>query len=519
MRRRSFLSRASLLGLPFFASQSAAASQPVEGRAAPSNVRQFGAVGDGLTDDSAAIQAAVNASLHVYFPAGNYLVRKKIDLRSGSSLVGDGTAMLRTDGTSYILSAVGRIGARRPLRKDARHGDKQILAAASTGRQYQGAGGFLLQSEEIPLGHPTHRAGELGVVSSVNRDEVGVSGLVLADYLLADNAMAAPVTFVEGVSIRGLRLSNDNYAKNPSKVTSALIYLEFVKDFRVCDSSLQRNNSAGISAFNCVNGVISQNSIGQLRDGGRGILGYGVQIGFSSQNITVSGNTISECRHAVTTGTGTKSSRTPNHGVSRALTIVGNSISNCTNAGLDTHEDSDGVTITGNSIIACDPVGIHARSYRSSISNNTITSCTRMGIRISKTAKDTVVSGNMISGIRRGPSGGDGISIESQAVTVTGNRISECDRHGIAVMGDASTDISITGNSCSNNGQFSGGDGINIDRRGPISRLTVVGNTCVDLQTRPTQRSHFKIDPRTTLSKSDCLVTNNNFSSPAKSRS
>lgn len=41
---------------------------------APANVKDFGAVGDGVTNDRVAIQAAFDASTKVYFPAGTYYV-------------------------------------------------------------------------------------------------------------------------------------------------------------------------------------------------------------------------------------------------------------------------------------------------------------------------------------------------------------------------------------------------------------------------------------------------------------
>ena len=37
---------------------------------APNNVKDFGATGDGVTDDSAAIQAALDLKGQVYIPAG-----------------------------------------------------------------------------------------------------------------------------------------------------------------------------------------------------------------------------------------------------------------------------------------------------------------------------------------------------------------------------------------------------------------------------------------------------------------
>ena len=59
------------------------------------NVRAFGAVGDGQTDDTLAIQSAVNSAAAVgggivYIPAGVYLISASIELFSHTGLRGDG---------------------------------------------------------------------------------------------------------------------------------------------------------------------------------------------------------------------------------------------------------------------------------------------------------------------------------------------------------------------------------------------------------------------------------------------
>jgi hypothetical protein len=53
------------------------------------SVKDFGAVGDGVADDTAAIQAAINAADGVYFPSGVYLVTSTINTKSNLTLTGE----------------------------------------------------------------------------------------------------------------------------------------------------------------------------------------------------------------------------------------------------------------------------------------------------------------------------------------------------------------------------------------------------------------------------------------------
>jgi hypothetical protein len=74
---------------------------------APANILDFGAVGNGTTDDMAAIQAAVNSgAASVYAPAGSYAVSGKITVPGGVTIFGDGYKQYSSDGTRFV-----RIGA------------------------------------------------------------------------------------------------------------------------------------------------------------------------------------------------------------------------------------------------------------------------------------------------------------------------------------------------------------------------------------------------------------------------
>ena len=61
------------------------------------SVMAFGAAGDGIRDDTSAIQAALNAKKNggtVYFPAGTYKITRSIFFYSNQTLIFEGGATL-----------------------------------------------------------------------------------------------------------------------------------------------------------------------------------------------------------------------------------------------------------------------------------------------------------------------------------------------------------------------------------------------------------------------------------------
>ncbi|AUS02787.1 pectin lyase fold protein [Vibrio phage 2.275.O._10N.286.54.E11] len=77
------------------------------------NVKDFGAVGDGITDDSGFIQAAVDHSKSIFIPPGDYLLSKPIEIsQSNSEIVGvKGESILRVDGSHSALTIINEFTA------------------------------------------------------------------------------------------------------------------------------------------------------------------------------------------------------------------------------------------------------------------------------------------------------------------------------------------------------------------------------------------------------------------------
>ena len=118
MARRSFLKQSAMVAIPLvvggFAMPALAAYVPPTRTRGTTyrNVKDYGALGDGMRDDTAAIQAAINSLPStggtVFIPAGTYMIDtvKKIQLRSYMLLQLDPGAILKAKTSSVSKASV-----------------------------------------------------------------------------------------------------------------------------------------------------------------------------------------------------------------------------------------------------------------------------------------------------------------------------------------------------------------------------------------------------------------------------
>ena len=76
------------------------------------NVKDFGAVGDGVTDDTAAIQAAINAGLNVFLPSGTYKTTSKLTITNNDQVItgaGRSTKIVLYKTTDAVIEIIGEL--------------------------------------------------------------------------------------------------------------------------------------------------------------------------------------------------------------------------------------------------------------------------------------------------------------------------------------------------------------------------------------------------------------------------
>lgn len=394
---------------------------------------EYGATGDGSTDDTAAIQATIDAAvtfgLEVFIPSGHYRVTTPINLPSRTTLtLGPDTLIdiSEMSGTDAAFQAIGTLDASKALTVDAERGGDALTVASTDGIA---PGDWVKVSSQLSWGSTNQPAGEIQRVKAVTATTITVSDPLADGYTTPYSAIVEKVNMVEGITIRGGRIIGDQ--DQPTELTTG-VKLDMVHNASISGMKMRWVHYAGVYAADSVAVTVQDCSFDEALGAG---LAYGVIGVWATQDLSVVACHGTRVRHLVVLGGGTSRG-----GIVRRVTVTGCTASDTFEAGLDSHPGAEDITFVGNIISGSDVDGIVMQGGRFVLMGNTITNSGRHGImfqNLTRRGLEGVISGNTVTGSK-----GRGILASMFAPTehrywsglaITGNIVSDGGSYGISV--------------------------------------------------------------------------------------
>jgi hypothetical protein len=400
----------------------------------------FGAVGNGTTDDTTAFQTAMNAAATagalLNLPPGTYRIRSQLTIPSGLTMSGPGRVLL--DPASYLDKALRALGSEATainLTVNAVAGDTTVTVASTAGLS---AGQMVLMrsnilSNEFPQ--------EALVVDSLTGTTVTFRTPLTAAYATANTGRIVPLTPKTDITIAGVW-----FDCGASSDIGYLLSLEYVRNARVTDCRFTNHRtitSPGSQAAVLVNsalqcrvdrcmgapavGVASGGNLlsfaygSQLVAHGNESSGYAFGIGaFYATGVSITGNVLRGIRSSGNRGVKTSGC----YGVM----IAANDIATFDSGVKD--QDSRDVSITGNVIAQCcfdsTGTGINVSNAQATtneaathaITGNVVRGMLGLGILVDVGSYHAVVTGNQVEDCQ-----GIGIKANAQHVLIANNYV------------------------------------------------------------------------------------------------
>lgn len=428
-----------------------ASNSMIEG--APVNVKDFGAVGDGVTDDTAAIQAALNSSFEsVLFPDGTYYVPSwaTVSLSNAKRLFGAG--IIKGDDTEVFI---------KPL--------TSLEIDGLTIRNFT----FGLQNVDADNG-------DIGYLTIQNCSFTDNGGHINLESPI-DTAMISKNRFANSTASHAIRIGTNTYADQDTWKKISIV------DNR-CDNATQTTGDVSFCLIYGLQSIIERNIIDTIDNTGTGSA-WGVYT--KSRFSSVSHNNIYNVTAASNTDNGGINIKGQIRGETSdpqgfAVRCIGNNVRTigASNArGYCIRAQTGDVLIEGNQAEDGGKNGIildrAAGSDNCVIVNNVIrfaTATGTVGVRFETGGSRHIVSNNRIINAEKGIRLSSGASADTDGVAILNNMI-DATTSGIALnvpSGRDMTNISISKNMVF--GSPTNGI-VNEGGAGTLSRFEILDNT------------------------------------------
>ena len=347
---------------------------------APATVKTFGAVGDGVTDDTAAIQAALDLGIkHIYFPEGTYLISSsRLFITNPVSLIGSNSAeMIAADGLTY-----GSVST---------DGNGFIDVLDSTGVTFRGLTLTTLETSAVSACVHFRGCSDVTVTNCTFNTPNNPNG---SKCIIVQRSPNTPTYQVRNILVSGNIFNQSSNscliigdaATHPTNILidgniingrDAVVYGSSIKVDKYTNNCVISNNtidgngygSEGITveqgSYNC---LVTGNTIHDCTDFGVKLSTDSADFADAFDNITISNNTI----YSITSGSGYGVFMDSTGSVSDSITIKGNVITDVKSGIREAINNQTNLVITGNQINNPTTVGLSIQSNNTIIEGNIV---------------------------------------------------------------------------------------------------------------------------------------------------
>jgi parallel beta-helix repeat protein len=369
------------------------------------SVSDFGAVGDGATDDTAAIQAAINTAVMVIFPAGyTFKVSATLSVPSNRTL--------------YMYGAVISLAA---------NVNNHVFKLADGASNVTFLGGEINGNKSGP------NAGGHGIATGVTATKLRIVDVAVHDCgaygIYTAGAQASPT---QDLIIRGCRLYNNGGA--------GIALDNYTDGFSITGNTSFSNGGWGIGAIGVMtNGTISGNTAESNGPNADNFTGYN----YLNDNVTISGNASKSSKNNGMHFGGSNIVYCGNTDEGAAFYGIVHFGSDGTNV-----QSTSGVVMSGNHVKSCGGAGIWLQKVTSgSLAGNTIDNAGTHGLEID-TGSNLAITGNTFAN-----SLVHGMRVDTcSALTITGNVVYHSAAQGIDLVN--TTVSTVSGNTSTGNTNY-----------------------------------------------------------------
>lgn len=413
---------------------------------APVNPVDFGAVGNGVADDAAAVQAAFSSMTNGGTFDGQGLTYK-IDspitgVTSNTNVINatfDFSSMAVQPGVDRCITVTGTLAT--PISLTANTAFESNIVTVGSTATFSADDLVFLKSNSVWDSSTSTTYGQYARVKSVDSGtQLTLYSSVLVDFTTAASATIGIVTPVQNVTFTNVKFIGAN-----ANGQNAL-YIEYGEDCNINNCQFEYFDYLAIGFWRCYSSTIDSTRMKFARQAGNA---YGFSIGGGCYGCSVTNSWGEDCRHTVTIG--------DNDGLNLFTRVENNTAISNKDAGFDSHAASIYTTFIGNTVemsadrfLTSNHDGIIIQGAHAVISNNTVVGQKGNGIVYQPLFQNgyktsVVITGNKIVADDTGYGTGAGTGIYCIIDATSGANINGVIIKGNAVSGGANNTGTLIG--------------------------------------------------------------------------